>query len=168
MFTTDIALLAQESPPGTIMPAVPYSPIWGVLGALLLLAIVVYYALSWFLTRPRPPKPGPTAAASTKRSVPELQGIYLHEVDMISQRHQAGELSARRANAALSVAVREFLAEATGTPADKMTLTELRSTPYVGATYAVAEYYPIVFGADEARNVEHGAHAARQVISLWQ
>ncbi|GGA58828.1 hypothetical protein GCM10011490_05990 [Pseudoclavibacter endophyticus] len=159
---------AQTTPPGTIMPTVPYSPIWGVLAAALIVGVVLYYGLTWLLTRPRPEAPPPAAAPTPVRSVPELQGVYLHEIDSILQRHAAGELSPRRAHAALSVTVREFLSEATGVPADKMTLTDLRQTPYVGATYAVAEYYPIVFGAQEAQSVEHGAHAARQVIALWQ
>ncbi|MGO2111495.1 MAG: hypothetical protein ACTH31_07765 [Pseudoclavibacter sp.] len=162
------AVLAQATQPGTIMPVVPYSPIWGVLAAFLIVLVVLYYALSWLFTRPRPVAPPPVAAPTPVRAVPELQGVYLQEVDTIMRRHAAGELSARRTHAALSVAVREFLSEVTGVPADKMTLTDLRSTPYVGATYAVAEYYPVVFGAAEAKNVEHGAHAARQVITLWQ
>ena len=175
MSITDVAaalapgpLGAQATPPGTIMPVVAYNPLWGILAAALILAVGVFYLLAWLLTRPRPQAPAPVAAPTPQRSVGELQGIYLHTIDDIARRHAAGELSPRRAHAALSVAVREFLSEATGVPADKMTLTDLRSTPYVGATYAVAEYYPIVFGPDEARSVEHGAHAARQVITLWR
>lgn len=158
----------QATPPGTIMPVVAYHPIWGVIAAVLVVLVAVFYALAWLLTRPSPEAPLPVAAPKPLRSVPELQGMYLHEVDNIARRHAAGELSPRRAHAALSVAVREFLSEATGVPADKMTLTDLRSTPYVGATHAIAEYYPIVFGADEARTVDQGAYAARQVITLWQ
>lgn len=166
--TVTQAAPAQATPPGTILPVVPYSPIWGVIAAALIVFVAAYYVLSWLLTRPTPEPPAPVAAPTPVRSVPELQSVYLHEVDTILQRHMSGELSARRTHAALSVAVREFLAEATGIPADKMTLTELRTTPFVGATHAIAEYYPIVFGADEARSVEHGALAAKQVIALWR
>lgn len=168
MFIIEPVLTTATAPPGTVMPVVPYSPIWGIIGALLVLAVAVYYAAVWFFSRPAPVAAAPTMAPTPVRSVPELQGIYLGEIDAILQRNAAGELSPRRTHAALSRAVREFLAEATGVPADKMTLTDLRATPYSGAAHAIAEYYPIVFGAEEARSVEHGAHAARQVISLWR
>ena len=171
MSTIELALgvaVAQQTPPGTVMPVVAYNPLWGVLAGLLVLAVAVYYAIAYLLTRPRPPRPEPRAVPTPPRSVPELQGVYLHEIDSITHRHATGQLTPRRAHAELSRTVREFVAEATGVPTDKMTLQDLRGTPYSGAAYAVAEYYPLVFGVDEATSVHHGADAARQVIGLWR
>lgn len=170
MCTTELtaAPVAESAPPGTIMPAVPYEALWAVIGVLLIVIVAVYYLFAWLLTRPPAEPAAPVSIPAPRRTVPELQGAYLFEVDQIAGRYARGELTPRRAHAALSVAVREFLTEATGVPADKMTLSELRSTPFVGATHAIAEFYPIVFGADEARSVEHGTDAARQVITLWR
>lgn len=172
MCITDLAdvasVVAQGGPDGTIVPPIPYNVLWAVLGVILVVIVATYYLFAWLLTRPSPEPSAPVSVPSPRRTVPELQGAYLYEVDQIAHRYAAGELTPRRAHAALSVAVREFLAEATGVPTDKMTLTELRSTPFVGATHAVAEFYPIVFGADEAHSVEHGTDAARQVIMLWR
>lgn len=158
----------DAQPAGQILPVVGYSPLWLVIGLLLILLVVAYYLLSLLLTRPRPaPQPVPPAAAP-RRSGAELQAVYLEQVERIEQLHAAGELSARRAHAELSRTVREFVSEATGVPADRMTLSELRATPFAGAAFAVSEYYPLIFGPDEARSTEHGLHAARQVIALWR
>ncbi|KAB1657306.1 hypothetical protein F8O01_08670 [Pseudoclavibacter chungangensis] len=166
MFITDASVLASADT-GTIMPVVPYSVIWLVLGILLVGAVPLYYLLVYALTRPRPERE-PEPVVEVPVSVPQLQHDYLVRVDGIRHRHAAGELTPRRAHAELSSAVRDFVAQATGVEADKMTLTELRRTPYVGASYAVAEFYPLVFGVDEARSVDHGVDAAKQVISLWR
>lgn len=166
MSTTDL-VLAQSGPQGTIMPVVPYSMMWAILGVLLVTAVIVYYLLAYQLTRPRPervPAPEPPRLVS----VPELQHDYLIEVDTVARRYRAGELTPRRAHAELSIVIRDFITQATGVEADKMTLTELRRTPFVGASHAVSEFYPLVFGVDETRTVEHGIDAARQVIALWR
>lgn len=166
MSITDL-LAGAQPPAGTVMPVVPYSLVWAIVGILLVAAVPLYYLLVSILTRPKP-EPAPAPPAERLVSVPELQHDYLGRVDDIGRRFSAGELTPRRANAELSVAVRDFVAQATGVEADKMTLTELRRTPFVGASHAVAEYYPLVFGAQETRSVEHGVHAAKQVISLWR
>lgn len=152
---------------GTIMPVLPYSTGWLLLGCLLLLAIALYYLLSWLLTRPRPVREVPPPAPPPI-SIEQARFSAMAEIGGIEHRFHTGQLTARRAHAELSLVVRDFVSRATGAPADRMTLSELRRTPYRGAARAVAEYYPVVFGARDAESVQHGLMAARRVVTLWR
>jgi len=158
---------AASGPAGDIMPVVGYSAVWPILGALLVVVVALYYALSYLLTRPRPVRQ-PAAIPAPPVSVPQLQSQYLARVDEVADRFRRGELTPRRAHARLSLVVREFAAEASGVEADRMTLAQLRATRLVGTTNAVAEYYPQVFGVDDPRTIDHGVHAAREVIRRWR
>lgn len=158
--------LAAGEPEGTIMPAVSYWPIWGLIGGFLLLAVVAYYLWAYLSTLPRRRLPE-LAPPSPLPDLGEIRGRYLGRVDDIERRHQQGALSSRRAHAELSVVVRDYVAEATGVRADRMTLTDLRRTQLRGTAHTVGQFYPIVFGAREYRGVAQGANAARSVITTW-
>lgn len=152
---------------GTVIPVVPYSVFWLILGCILLLAIPLYYLLAWLWTRPREvlPDPPPVPQAAT---IERARSEAMTDIGRIEREFREGRLSARRAHAELSRVVRGFVTEATGVRADRMTLAEMRRTPFAGATRAVAEYYPIVFGARDQGSAEQGFNAARQVVTLWR
>ncbi|MBN6777777.1 hypothetical protein JRG19_04325 [Pseudoclavibacter alba] len=164
--TSTSVLAAPEAPQGTIMPIVGYWPIWGLLAVAILLAIFAYYLFVWWNTRKRDPLP----ELEVPRPAPDLGAIRmakLREVDAVEARYLQGQLSSRKAHAELSRIIREYVAAATGIPADKMDLTQLRSTGLRGTTHTIAQYYPIVFGAREYRGVSEGARAARSVMTQW-
>lgn len=155
-----------EPPEGTIMPIVGYWPIWGLLAVVILLAIVAYYLFVWWNTRKRDPLPD----LEVPQPAPDLGSIRvakLREVDAVEARYLRGEISSRKAHAEFSRLVREYVAAATGIPADKMDLTQLRGTGLRGTSFTIAQYYPIVFGAREYRGVSQGAQAARSVMTQW-
>lgn len=164
------APLASTQPPGepegTIMPVVAYWPIWALLGGFLLLAVLGWYLFAILATRKRRTPP-PLEIAKPLPDLAEVRVRHLRRIDEIEGRYRAGQLSSRRAHAALSVVVRDYVAEATGVRADRMTLSDLRRTPFRGTAHTVGQYYPIVFGAREYRGVEQGAAAARSVITRW-
>lgn len=158
------AMLA--APEGTIMPAVNYWMIWGFLGGFLVLAVAAYYLWAYLSTRPRRRLPE-LAPPSPLPDLGQVRTRYLGRVDDIERRYQQGALTSRRAHAELSVVVRDYVAEATGVRADKMTLADLRRTQLYGTTHTVAQFYPIVFGSRDYRGVGQGANAARSVITTW-
>lgn len=154
------------SPQGTIMPAVNYWMIWGFVGGFLVLAVIAYYLWAYLSTLPRRRLPQ-LATPSPAPDLGEVRARYLGRVDDVEGRYRAGALSTRRAHAELSVVVRDYVAEATGVRADRMTLSELRRTQLYGTTHTVEQFYPIVFGSREYRGVAQGANAARSVITTW-
>lgn len=162
MFVADV-----QPPEGTVIPVIDYAQFWLVLGFLILAAIVAYYFLVVFLTRPRPPKAAPVLPPA-RPPVYALQQEYLERVDDVARRAAAGELTPRRAHAELSVLVRGFVAAVSTVPADKMTLTDLRRTELRGVSHTVGQYYPMVFGAHDPSGAEAGVAAAREAISTWR
>lgn len=159
------------TPPGQILPVVGYDPFWVILGLLLLALAVLAVALTVLLTRdrriraPRTPPP-PTVARLRERANGEI-----NEVERLLR---SGALTPRRGHARLSRIVREFVAAASESPTDTMTLTELRElartrgaqfTPVAGA---VAVYYPQVFAPDAPDAVDIGLRLARATVAGWR
>ena len=93
-------------------PPMAYSPVWLYIGVILLMAIGGWAAVIWAQTRPgrtpRPPEP-PLGWRMAR-----LKGDYLERIEEIVRLAEAGELDARRAHQALSVALRQFVHEASG------------------------------------------------------
>jgi hypothetical protein len=158
---------AQDAPtlPGEVMPLVGYSPFWLLVGIALIVLVLVYYVLAWAFTRER----GERVEATPEHEVDlaDERRTAFARLDEIEQAVAAGRLDDRTAYEHLSVTVREFVAEATGVPADHMTLTELATTELYGTTRTVAQLYPGIFARDAQRNVAAATHDARQVISGW-
>jgi hypothetical protein len=99
-----------------------------------------------------------------------LKGDYLERIEEIVRLAEAGELDARRAHQELSVALRQFVHEASGISAPTMTLTDLghsRNPALVPVTEVVRGIYPVEFGPDRDTSVVSAAAYAREVIARW-
>ncbi len=153
-------------PEGTIMPLVLYWPLWGIIALTLVLIVAAWYLYAFLSTRPKRPAPAPNIAPATLNG-PQIQAKALQRVDSIEQEFIRGELSPRRAHAAISAAVRDYVAEMTGVPADRMMLEDLQYTQLHGTAHTIGSMYPTLFGTRQMQSVPQSANAARSVITQW-
>ncbi|WP_185714883.1 hypothetical protein [Gulosibacter macacae] len=164
------AALAQPTPPpppGEVMPLVGYTPTWFLLGLALVALIAAYYLVVAVLHRQRfetapPPAPEPPVDLAA------LNAAAVSEVSEVEALAHSGELGGRAAHERLSAIVRGYVAEATGIPADRMTLADLERSPLRGTTLAVARFYPAVFAADAPNDLDASLRAAREVLAGWR
>jgi len=145
-----------------------YTPLWVVIGVALLLAIVGWYVVVWWQTRPAPP---PALQLASGARLAQLQGACLARIDQIVHRVGAGQLTQRAGHQELSTVVRDFVQEASGVSAPTMTLTELgrsgnrRLEP---VTDVVLLLYPVEFGPERPASVADAALAARTAVERWR
>lgn len=143
-----------------------YGLLWPILGALLLLALLVWAGVIWLSTRPPEETRG---AQMPPDAVTKRRQEALARVDEVERRVHAGELSARSGHHELSVVVRGFVADVSGLDADRMTAAELRSYGPEHLARVIEQYYPRQFGPVESEppSIRSSAGAAREVVSGW-
>jgi hypothetical protein len=126
------------------LPPVQFSPLWLVLGAVILILIVAWFVLVPFLTRER--RTDALPLASWAELTQDRREFYVDLIDEVEVAHARGQLGAREAHQRLSALVRGYASEASGFPTSAMTLTELRRLGLPGLTSAVERFYPVEFG----------------------
>ncbi len=149
-------------------PPMTYSPLWLVLGTVILLAIAGWGVVIWAQTRP--PRPAAVVPEPPGWRLAQLKAGYLARIDEIVRLVEHDDLSPRRAHQELSAAVRQFVEEASGLRAPTMTLSELgrSGVPALApVTDIVLRLYPVEFGPDASAPVQHAADVARGVVSRW-
>jgi hypothetical protein len=149
-------------------PPMTYSPLWSAIGVVIVLGVLGWALVIWAQTRPARVEPEPELPRGWWLA--GLKEGYLERIDEINRLHDAGELSARRAHQELSVAVRDFVHEASGVRAPTMTLAELRRSgdpSLAPVSEIVRGLYPVEFGPDRPGSVRAAAGAAREVVARW-
>lgn len=149
-------------------PPVQYSPIWLLLGLLLILLIVGWFVFVLVFTRRR--RQAVTAGDPLAGIVPGpgLRETYLTLVDDVVRAHAEGALDFRQSHQRLSLIVREFAAQARGVRAQYMTLEDLCATQLAPLSATVGELYPGAFGADETGSLDVAADRARTLVREWK
>ena len=146
-----------------------YSTVWTIIGVVILLAIVGWYAVVWWQTRPAPP-PRPVPPPPPGWALARLKGDYLARIDEIVGLVHGGDLSQRRGHQELSTTVRQFVQDASGVAAPTMTLTDLGRSGVAqleSVTDVVLLLYPVEFGPDRSASVAQAADVARRVVDRW-
>jgi len=149
-------------------PPVQYSPIWLVLGILILLLIVGWYVFVLVITRRRRQDVASGDPLAGIVPGPGLRETYLTLVDDVVRAHAEGALDSRQSHQRLSLIVREFAAQARGVRAQYMTLEDLRATQLTPLSATVGELYPGAFGADETGSLDVAADRARTLVREWK
>lgn len=147
---------------------------WLVLALALLAAVALYYLAVILLTRERPP-----VVEVETPWVPEprdLRAEHLAEIDRIERSVHRGDVPARVGHQHLSRTVRDYVAEVSQIPADKMVLADLKATVRSDPrtrplAMAVEVMYPPAFASEEegqaAERFPEALSRARQVVSTW-
>jgi hypothetical protein len=145
-----------------------YSPVWTAIAVAILVGIAGWGLVVW--TQTLPARSAPEAPLPPGWRLARLKGDYLERIDEVVRLADSGELSVRRAHQELSIAVRQFVQEASGVSAPTMTLAELRRNPDPAlrpVSDVVRGLYPVEFGPERFVSVAEAAGYAREVVARW-
>ncbi|KUI44217.1 hypothetical protein AU197_02985 [Mycobacterium sp. IS-1590] len=143
----------------------PYSSGWLWLGALLVLAVIVWYIGVFMWTLPAQRLRRLPLARSLHARL--LRRRFARSVQRIAARHRHGELTDAEAGAAMSRTLRSFLHQATGIRAQYMQLDDIASGELAPAAPTLAALDDAQFNAaSPVRVVEAGA-TTEELIRSW-
>jgi hypothetical protein len=149
----------------SFFPPVQYSPLWTVLGVVVLALVLGWYIFAFVSTRPEPPLQPP--AGFTTGLTPPLREAYLERIGDVSRRYSSGTLAFSDAHHELSALVRSFAAEARGIRAQYMTLDDLRKTEHHGLAATVEALYPGAFSGTATGSIDDATARASELVRSW-
>lgn len=143
----------------------PYSPWWLWLGVLLLLAVVGWYAGVFVWTLPsRRLRRIPVVRRMHARLIRQR---FARRVRGITDEHEAGQISAPAACAAISRTVRSFLHQATGVRAQYLQVGALADASLAAAVPLLARLNDAQFNAEARADVADVSVRAQELIRSW-
>ena len=155
-----------------ISPPVQYDIAWVlIVGGLTLIALVFYIVL-FQMTKKMKPEENilmmPRIANGAER-LSLIKNNYAGKVYDIQKAYHNGDISDRKAFQALSVNLRNFTHEYSGSGAHAMTLTDLNKTQAPELLKEkIQNYYPLAFEeAERTSNVDLAVEDALKVIAIW-
>ena len=145
---------------------ITYSPIWALVGLLLLGIAIGIVAVIFYVTRHKEVKTISTLKVSAPKVVNMnvLRDKYIKLINAAEERYKKRQIKASQCHQQLSLIVRLFFYEAMGFHADVMTLNDLKKTNYKKLTALVDSYYPDEFDTLEKGSVANAAEKARQIV----
>ena len=153
-------------PGGEFFPPVQYQPWWGLLGFLIIVAVIGWWVFVFLSTRksrvPQPP------SAPRGPGVETIRKRYLGLIDETRAAYAKGELPDREAYHQLSMLLRSYVEEREGTRTVTMTLKDLRMTQLTPLSEAVARLYPGAFSPDSHGTVAQAVDEARGLVTSWK
>lgn len=150
-------------------PPVQYLPWWGIIGFILLVAVIGWYIFLFTSTRAgRIPAPTPAEPSEwSLRTIETVRTEYLERIDQTRRGHASGAVDSREAHHQLSQIVRSYVSEREGRQTMQMTLKDLRATPFTPLTEAVEKLYPGAFGVGTGVSVDRAVDEAKRLVSTW-
>lgn len=143
-----------------------YSPIWAMIGLLLLGLAIGIIAVIIYTTRKKEIKTISTLKITAPKVVNMnvLRDKYLKMIDAAEERFKRRQIKASQCHQQLSLIVRLFFYEAMGFHADIMTLSDIKKSNYTKLAELVDGYYPDEFDTLEKGSVADAAEKARQIV----
>jgi hypothetical protein len=143
-----------------------YSPIWLLIGLLLLVFAVGIVVGIFYVTRRKKIKTISTLKIKPPKVVDmnALCAKYIKMIDEAEESFKKRQIKASKCHQRISFAVRLFYFEAHGFHADIMTLTDLKKSKYDKLTKLVGDFYPNEFDTLEKGSVADAAERARAII----
>jgi len=153
-----------------LLPLVGYRVQWIIIGALLLLVTFAWIGFIFWHTRQRVQKTVSTLAPHKIAAIDlaALKNKYIALIDEAATEHQQNKLTARQTHQKLSLIVRFFVFEATGFPAQVMTLSDIERRNFPTLQSTIAAYYPDEFEALLKGNVTVSVTKAKDMVTTWQ
>lgn len=143
-----------------------YSPIWAMIGLLLLGLAIGIIAVIIYTTRKKEIKTISTLKITAPKviNMNVLRDKYLKMIDAAEERFKRRQIKASQCHQQLSLIVRLFFYEAMGFHADIMTLSDIKKSNYTKLAELVDGYYPDEFDTLEKGSVADAAEKARQIV----
>lgn len=143
-----------------------YSPIWAMIGLLLLGLAIGIIVVIIYTTRKKEIKTISTLKITAPKVVNMnvLRDKYLKMIDAAEERFKRRQIKASQCHQQLSLIVRLFFYEAMGFHADIMTLSDIKKSNYTKLAELVDGYYPDEFDTLEKGSVADAAEKARQIV----
>lgn len=136
---------------------------WAWLAAALAIAVILWYVVVWVWTTPRRRAP-----AVVRRVQDALQRRrFANAARHIDRRYRAGELDGAAAAAGLSVVVRDFLHQATGTRTQYLQLGEFDTGVLTGAAPLMQRLNDVQFNPRSGEDAGQLGPAAEELILSW-
>ena len=157
----------------SLFPPMQYELGWGIIAACLILLVIVFLITLLRMTRKAKPE-NPIAVlpkmANAEERLMLIKVKYSKNIENIRTSYRNNEISTRKAFQALSINLRNFTHEYSGSGAHAMTLTDLqqKNAPEI-LKEKIYHYYPLAFEeANRTGNIELAVNDALKVISLWR
>lgn len=161
-------LRAAEELPEEFAGPIAYSHLWLWIAIALVVAVVLYYVLAWWLTRP--PRVRTVAAAPVVVVPPNARAEHLARIDAVAAQVDDGTMTPRAGHQELSEVVRSYVETVTTLPARTMALADFRAQAPQELVDAIELMYPPEFAPDDDLAREHFATAvdrARALVGQW-
>lgn len=156
----------------SLFPPMQYDPIWFIIGIGLILVAAVFIALLLFFTKKVNPNHSLKALPQEVQGEERLSLIKTHysgEIKELEESWRDKEISTRKAFQLLSISIRNFTHEYSGSQAFAMSLRDLEEAqaPEILAE-KIRHYYPIAFEeAGRTGNFSLAAEDAQKLIMVW-
>lgn len=134
------------------------------LAGILLAAAAVFIMLKYGRTA------GNTAAAGediSAQNSADLKARYISALEEVENLYLHNRITVREAYQRLSAYVREYAAQQTGIPADRMTLEDLRKQKVGNLPAMIEKYYAPEFALQAEDRFISSVHEASEVIRTW-
>jgi hypothetical protein len=143
----------------------PYSAWWLWLGLLLLVVVIAWYVAIFVWTLP----------SHRLRRIPVIRDLhsallrrrFTRTIRSVDRQYRDGELSAAQACAKMSRALRSFLQQATGTPAQYMHVDDITTSPIAKTAPLFSELNDAQFNTASRVDVTAVGSEAMEMIRTW-
>jgi hypothetical protein len=149
----------------SFFPPVQYSPLWLVLGVVVIALVIGWYVFVFLSTRPLPEPQ--RAGGVVPGLTPPMREAYLARIDEVRERYGSGGIGFSDAHHELSALVRSFAAEARGIRARYMTLDDLRRTEHRQLAETVEALYPGAFSGELWGSIDDATDRASELVRSW-
>lgn len=145
---------------------IDYSPIWTVIGIILLLAAAGMIFAVFYTTRKKEVKTVSTLKVYQPKIVNMnvLRDKYIKLINEAEERFKRRQIKASQCHQQISLLVRLFFYEGMGFHADIMTLSDLRKSNYKDLEKLIGDLYPNEFDTLESGSVADAAEKARKIV----
>ncbi|AQT80498.1 hypothetical protein B1R94_16320 [Mycolicibacterium litorale] len=143
----------------------PYSSWWLWLGVLLIVIVIGWYVVVFVATMP-------TSRLRQMPAVGDLHGRLMRRrfagaIRRIAERRRRGELSDAGAYDAMNHALRSFLHQATGVPAQYLQVDEIAAGALAPAAPVIAALRDARYDTTAQQDVDRLGEAAEELIRSW-
>lgn len=156
-----------------LIPPKQYDIAWGLIACCLVVLAIVFYITVFKLTQKVKIKENilmlPRIASGEER-LSLIKNKYVEDIVNIQRSFDADEISDRKAFQALSIVLRNFTHEYSGSGAYAMNLSDLQKTNAPELLLEkIRNYYPLAFEeANRTGNVSLAVQDALKVVSVWR